>query len=202
MESLEKTVKLPPPRLKSSTSIEAVLQKRRSVRDYTNVQLSLSEISQLLWSAQGITNQEGYRTAPSAGALFPLEIYLLVNNVENLQTGVYKFNPINHELKLWFEGNIKTELCNSALGQDSITQSAASIIITAVFERVTSKYGKRGITYVHMEAGHAAQNVHLQAEALNIGTVIIGAFDDEKVKKILCLPQDEQPLCIMPVGKK
>jgi SagB-type dehydrogenase family enzyme len=156
MVSLAKTVKLPPPRLKSSTSIEAVLQKRRSVRDYTNVQLSLSEISQLLWSAQGITNQEGYRTAPSAGALFPLEIYLLVNNVENLQTGVYKFNPINHELKLWFEGNIKTELCNSALGQDSITQSAASIIITAVFERVTSKYGKRGITYVHMEAGHAA----------------------------------------------
>ncbi len=202
MFSLEKIIKLPAPRKKSNTSIEETLTWRRSVRTYSDAPLTLADISQLLWSAQGITNSEGYRTAPSAGALFPLEVYLAAGHVENLINGVYKYHPSPHELTLMFEGDKRADLSRASLDQECILKSSASIVIAAVFERITVKYGKRGIMYVHMEAGHAAQNIHLQAEALNIGSVVIGAFYDEKVKNIFRLPLDEKPLIIMPLGKK
>lgn len=202
MFSSLKIIKLPQPRQQSSTSIEEALRQRRSVRDYSDSSLSLAEISQLLWAAQGITNREGLRTAPSAGALFPLEVYVVAGWIENLFHGVYKYHPERHELTMEIEGDLRSNLYNAALEQESILESPASIVITAVFERVTIKYGSRGIMYVHMEAGQAAQNVHLQAEALNLGTVVIGAFYDEQVKKVLHLPKDEQPICIMPIGRK
>jgi|YNPMSStandDraft_1061717.scaffolds.fasta_scaffold05741_5 SagB-type dehydrogenase family enzyme len=197
----ENVIKLPEPRKKSNTSLEEALLKRRSIREYKEESLSLEEISQILWAGQGITDPQGLRTAPSAGALYPLEIYLNVSNVNNLKEGIYKYNPQNHELIQIKEGDKKIEIYNSGLQQSAIKNAPLIIIISAVFEKTTSKYGERGIRYVYMEAGHCAQNIYLQATALNLGTVTIGAFDDEKIKQILEFKNNEQPLYLMPIGK-
>ena len=195
-------VKLREPRYDSDVSLEQTLLQRRSVRDYTNEPLSLQQVSQLLWAAQGITDLRGLRTAPSAGALYPLEIYLVVGDVENLARGVYHYQPVGHTLTKVLDGDLRAKLAAAALGQGCVKEGAINIVFTAVYERTTQKYGERGIRYVHMEVGHAAQNVYLQAVALNLGTVVIGAFHDDQVREILSLPQQEQPLYIMPVGRK
>jgi len=198
----DKIMKLPEPRYESYVSIEEALLKRRSIREYTDEPLTLQEVSQLLWAAQGITDPRDFRTAPSAGALYPLKVYVVVGDVENLAKGVYKYEPYGHELLNFLEGDRRTELAEAALGQESVEEAAIDVVITAIYERTTAKYGDRGIRYVHMEAGHAAQNLCLQATAMDLGTVTVGAFYDEQVKKVLNLPEDEQPLYIMPVGKK
>lgn len=192
---------LPEPRYDSDISVEEALLKRRSVRDYSGKALTLQEVSQLLWAAQGITDPWGLRTAPSAGALYPLEVYVVVGNVENLAKGVYKYKPHQHELIKVLEGDQRESLAEAALGQSWVKRSAINIVITAIYDRTTGKYGDRGIRYVHMEVGHAAQNVYLQAVAMNLGAVVVGAFYDNQVKEILNLPDDEEPLYIMPVGK-
>ena len=195
-------VKLPEPRYDSDVSVEQTLLQRRSVRDYTGEPLSLQQVSQLLWAAQGITDRQGLRTAPSAGALYPLEIYLVVGDVENLVRGVYRYQPVGHALRRVLDGDLRAKLAAAALGQGCVKEGAINIVFTAVYERTTQRYGERGIRYVHMEVGHAAQNVYLQAVALHLGTVVIGAFHDDQVREILSLPQQEQPLYIMPVGRK
>ena len=139
--------------------------------------------------------------APSAGALYPLEIYIAVNNVKDLNKGIHKYNPHQHVISLTKQGNVSKELMSAALGQSSISDGAIVMIIAAVFERVTVKYRSRGERYVYMEVGHAAQNINLQATALNLGTVVIGAFDDNKIKSVVGLPAQEKPICLMPVGK-
>ena len=192
---------LPGPRYDSNISLEQTLLKRRSVRDYTGEPLTLHEVSQLLWAAQGTTDPRGLRTAPSAGALYPLELYVVAGNVKSLSPGVYHYEP-GHQLAKTADGDKRAGLAAAALGQGCIKDGAINIIFTAVYERTTQKYGERGIRYVHMEAGHAAQNVYLQAVALNLGTVVIGAFHDDKVREILGPTQQEQPLYIMPVGRK
>lgn len=198
----ESIIELPEPRYKSSVSIEETLLKRRSTRDYTGEPLTLQEVSQLLWAAQGVTSPRGYRTAPSAGALYPLEVYVVVGDVEELSEGVYKYRPQKHQLAKVMAGDKRSELTRAALGQTWVKDAAADIVVTAVYERTTSKYGERGIMYVHMEAGHTAQNLCLQAAALDLGVVTVGAFRDDQVKDILGLPVDEQPLYIIPVGRK
>ncbi len=195
-------IKLPQPQSDSTVSIEETLRSRRSVRDYKDMSLSLHEISQLLWAAQGVTNSLGFRTAPSAGALYPLEIYLVAGNVKNLPEGVYKYKPESHTLVNVIKGDKMHELSAAALGQSCIKKSAAVIVLAAVYERTMKKYGQRGIRYVHIEVGNASQNIYLQAVSLNLGTVLIGAFDDVKVQKVLNMHNTEQPLSIMPVGKK
>ena len=195
-------VKLPEPRYDSDVSVEQTLLQRRSVRDYTGEPLSLQQVSQLLWAAQGITDLRGLRTAPSAGALYPLEIYLVVGDVENLAGGVYHYQPVGHTLTRVLDGDLRAKLAAAALGQGCVKEGAINIVFTAVYERTTQRYGERGTRYVHMEVGHAAQNVYLQAVALHLGTVVIGAFHDDQVREILSLPQQEQPLYIMPVGRK
>jgi SagB-type dehydrogenase family enzyme len=203
-ESKNKTdvIKLPQPVLKGEMSLEEALYKRRSVRKYSDEPLLLTAVSQLLWSAQGITDKnEGHRTAPSAGALYPLEVYLVAGSVIDLACGVYKYNPDGHELVLVLEGDVRDELYSSALYQSPVKESPIVLVITAVYERTTKKYGDRGIRYVNMEAGHSAENICLQATALGLGTVTIGAFNDDAVKKVLNLPADEEPLYILPVGK-
>lgn len=195
------TVKLPDPRLKGSISLEEAIFKRRSVRDYSGKPLMLEQVSQLLWSAQGITGKAGERTAPSAGALYPLEVYLIAGDVVSLSPGVYIYHPGRHELIKVSTKDIRGELAAAALGQGCVKEGAVSIVIAAVYERTTGKYGDRGVRYVHMEAGHAAQNIYLQATALDLGAVVIGAFYDDKVKEILGLSGEERPLYIMPVGK-
>jgi len=200
--SHSEVVELSQPKFKSGVSIEEALLKRRSVRNYMNEPLSNSEISQLLWAAQGITEEKyNLRTAPSAGALYPLEIYIAVSNVEDLVPGLYKYQPQNHTLKKISKGDKRPDISNAALRQDAIESSSAIILITAVYERTAVKYGGRTERYVNIEVGAAAQNIYLQSFSLEIGTVMIGAFKDDALKNILRLPENENPLAIMPLGK-
>ncbi|MGQ9632309.1 MAG: SagB/ThcOx family dehydrogenase [bacterium] len=193
-------IKLPPPRVRGDISLEEALSRRRSVREYSSLPLSLGEVSQILWSAQGITSPQGFRTAPSAGATYPMEVYLIASRVDGLRPGVYRYSPRDHTLTMVAEGNLGRNLADAALGQFPISEAAANLVIAAIYERTTQRYRERGIRYVHMEAGHIAQNVYLQAEVLGLGTVCIGAFYDERVKALLGIEAD--PLYIMPIGKR
>jgi SagB-type dehydrogenase family enzyme len=193
-------IQLPRPRLKSGYSFEKVLGERRSVRDYSSEALTLAHISQLLWAAQGVTHTEGWRTAPSAGATFPLELYLVAGNVNGLAQGFYRYRADQHKLIQLVNRDLRADLSAAALGQEWMKGGAIIIVIAAVYDRATRKYGQRGIRYAHMEVGHAAQNVYLQAASLNLGTALVGAFDDKRVKEVLKLPSDEHPLGLMPVG--
>lgn len=197
------TMKLPQPKYDSKFSIEKTLLERRSVRNYKDEPLTLAEVSQLLWAAQGITEKsKGLRTAPSAGALYPLETYLVAGKVTGLPAGLYKYIPRGHELEKIADGDKRAELSKAALGQSSVSQAPVVIAISAVYERITGKYSQRGIRYTDMEAGHVGENVALQAVALNLGTVMVGAFNDDNVKKVLNLPAEEKPLYLIPVGRK
>jgi SagB-type dehydrogenase family enzyme len=200
--ALGERIQLPEPRYESETSVEEALARRRSIRAYSGANLTLEEVSQLLWAAQGITAPWGGRTAPSAGALYPLELYVVVGDVEGLDKGVYRYSPEEHELEKVMDSDIRTELANAALGQSSVRDAAIDLVFTAVYERTTAKYRERGIRYVHLEAGHAAQNVYLQAVSLDLGTVTIGAFVDSEVKQIMNIGEKEDPLYIMPVGRR
>jgi len=193
-------IRLPEPRYSGDKSVEGAILNRRSVRDYRNEFLSLEEISQLLWSAQGITDGRSKRAAPSAGALYPLEIYVVVGLVEGLNPGVYHYQPEENSLVNTLSGDLRKELAQAALNQAWVENAPVDVVITAVYGRTTRKYGERGIRYVWLEAGHAAQNICLQVESLGLGTVTVGAFDDSRVKEILNLT-DEEPLYIMPVGR-
>jgi SagB-type dehydrogenase family enzyme len=165
------------------------------VREFTEDALSLEEIGQLLWAAQGITHPDGYRTAPSAGALYPLEVYLITPE------GVYHYDPPGHRLSLHQQGDLRLELHAAALGQGTVLHAPAVFVIAAVFERTEKKYGKeRSPRYVHLEAGHASQNLLLQAVALELGAVPVGAFTDDEVIEALSLPDGYQPLYLIPVG--
>ena len=202
LEAEEMRIELPEPRYDGDVSLEESLVKRRSVRDYTGESLALEEVSQLLWAAQGTTANWGGRTAPSAGALYPLEVYVIVGDVRNLAAGVYRYDPNGHELAMAAAGDIRAELASAALGQTSVKDGAIDLVFTAVYQRTTRKYGDRGVRYVHMEAGHAAQNICLQATAMGLGAVTIGAFHDERVSRLMNLPRDEEPLYVIPVGKR
>lgn len=194
---------LPEPRYKSQISVEEAILNRRSIRSYSDEPLKLEEISQLLWSAQGITDEKrNLRAAPSAGALYPLETYIIVGNVYSLKEGIYRYDPLNHEIVETEDGDFRNNLSLAALGQSCVKNGAVSIVFAAVYDRITGKYGERGISYTYMEAGHAAQNVYLQAEALGLGTVVVGAFIDDKVKEVIGMKKEETPLYILPVGKK
>jgi len=192
---------MPAPRRDSAISLEKALHSRRSVREFAAEPLELWQISQLAWAAQGITGPDLQRRAPSAGALYPLDLYLVTGNVNGLPPGIYKYNLNDHELRLSVQSDIRRELCGAALSQASILQAAAVFAVSAVYKRTTAKYGDRGIRYVHMEAGHAAQNLLLQAAVLGLGAVLVGAFRDERVRQILLLSEIESPLYLIPVGK-
>ncbi len=199
--SVQQVINLPPPVYRSNTSIEEALLKRRSVRAYKNERMEIKDIAQLLWAAQGITSAEGSRTTPSAGALYPLEIYLVSGDINNLPAGVYHYTPLDHSLTLVEAGDKRKLLAASALMQGSISRSAGVIVISGVYARTTIKYFERGKKYVHMEAGQCSQNIYLQAVSLHIGTVVMGAFTDTLVKKVLKLPREAEPLYLMPIGK-
>lgn len=199
----EEEIKLPSPQLEGKMSVEEALARRRSRRVFKDYSLTIEQVSQLLWSAQGITEERrGFKTAPSAGATYPLDIYLVVgkDKVENLKVGVYHYNPHLHSLTIILEEDQRRELARACLRQKFIEDAPISLIITAEFSRITNHYGKRGIYYAYMEAGHVGQNVYLQAESLELGTVVIGAFYEEDVSQALNLPDQHIPLYVMPVG--
>ncbi|KDE56499.1 SagB/ThcOx family dehydrogenase [Methanoculleus sp. MH98A] len=197
----EDAIALPEPRTEGDVSVEEALWGRRSVRVYAEVPLELADAGQILWAAQGVTDDRGYRTAPSAGGLYPLEIYLVAGGVMGLEPGVYHYRPGEHLLVRVGAGDRRTALQAAAVNQTPVGDAPATIVITAVPERTTAKYGERGTRYVYMEAGHAAENVYLQAEALDLGTVVIGAFDEDEVREVLALPENTTPLYLMPVGR-
>ena len=200
-ERSPQTIKLLPPRHAGGISVEEALSKRRSVREFRKGPLSLREVSQLLWAAQGISGKQGKRTAPSAGALYPLDVYIISTDVELIPNGIYHYQPATHTIELRVQGDRRKFLAAAAGMQSALSGGSAILVITAKYHRTTVKYGERGKRYVHMEAGHAAQNVALQAVSLGLNTVTIGAFSDALVKKIMQLPADETPLYLMPLGK-
>jgi len=198
----EKTsIKLPELYPAACHPIERLLAHRRSVRDFAATPLSLEELAHLLWAAQGVSSPEGLRTAPSAGALYPLAVHLVAGNVKGLECGSYHYRPHAGELVLTAAGDRRQPLAAAALGQGCVSEAAAVLVLSAVFERTTQKYGQRGIQYVHMEVGHAAQNVYLAAGSLGLGTVMVGAFDDQGVKRAVPLEGSEVPLALMPLGR-
>lgn len=187
-------IKLPKPKLKGKMSVEESIFLRRSVREFKDKSLTLTQISQLLWSLQGITDKRGFRTAPSAGATYPL-VVRVVN-----KEGVFLYLPHSHKLIKELDKNLLPQLAKACLGQIWVEEAGCNFVISAVYERTTRRYGRRGEFYVHIEVGHAAQNLHLQAVALGLGSVPIGAFREEKVKELLKLPEEEVVLYIIPVG--
>ena len=198
----DQRVSLPAVESKGAMSLEEAIQGRRSVREFARRDLALKDVSQLLWAAQGITSRHGFRTAPSAGALYPLEIYVVATSVEGLSAGAYRYRPKTHELVNVRGGDLRRPLAAAALGQRAVGQAPAVLVIASVYARTAKKYGERGRRYVQIEVGHVAQNVYLQAAARGLGTVLIGAFHDEDVRDALGLPPDQEPLGLMPVGHK
>ena len=190
-------IRLPSVETVGEISLEEVIAKRRSERSFLNKDLDLKQIGQLLWAAQGITGKVGgysFRSAPSAGALYPMELFVFTSR------GVFHYVPQGHYLKVTSKKDLRAALTSAALGQDAVKHAPISIVITAIYQRVTQKYGERGMQYVHIEAGHIAQNIHLQAVALNLSSVPIGAFKNEAIKKVLGEPAHYEPLYIIPVG--
>lgn len=194
-------MKLPEPKLDSACSLEKALYTRRSVRAYAPDPLSLADVSQLLWAAQGVTDPCGTRTAPSAGATYPLEVFLMAGNVTDLAAGIYKYDPASHSMTLYDSGDSRAKLAQAAGGQAWVLEAPISLIFISSAGATMQRYQEMGERYVNMEAGHAAQNVYLQATALGLGTVSVGAFDGVAVGRMLWLLPHVETLLIMPVGK-
>lgn len=187
---------LPAPRAAGTLSVEEAISTRRSVREFSRDPLSMDEIGQLFWSAQGITDSaSGHRASPSAGALYPLEVYAVTHD------GVYHYLPANHQLERVIARDLRLSLAGAALGQTAVQEAAVDFVFTGVVSRTSGKYGDRAERFVYMEAGHAAENMLLQALALGLGGVTIGGFSDDAVRTVLALPAGEQPLYIVSIGK-
>jgi len=194
-------IRLPKPKYAGTASLEEVVLKRRSRRNYVEKAVSLEVLSQVLWAAQGVTDpMSGKRAAPSAGMTYPLVTYVVVGDAEKLSPGLYRYDVKQHSLTKVLNGDLRAALAHAALDQEFIEDAAFSIVLSAIYERTTRRYGERGVRYVHMEIGHVGQNVYLQAEALRLGTVVVGAFHDDEVRRVLKLPKNENPLYIIPVG--
>jgi SagB-type dehydrogenase family enzyme len=193
-------IDLPSPSSDGDVALETAIHERRSVREFSKQSLSLDDIAQLLWAAQGVTSRDGGRTAPSAGALYPLELYLVAGNVDSLPAGVYHYRSEGHRLRHVADGDLRNALAAAALDQSWVRRAPVVLLFAGVYERSAGKYGQRARRYTHIEVGHAAQNVYLQAVARNLGTVIVGAFQDAEVQEVLGLPKDHAPLALMPVG--
>jgi SagB-type dehydrogenase family enzyme len=169
------------------------------VRSYGDQTLTWQEIGQLLWAAQGVTldrgsSRLGLRSAPSAGALYPLETYAVTGE------GAYHYQPAEHALLAAPQFGLRQALWEAGLEQDSIREAPAVFVLAAVFQRTAERYGARAARYVYLEAGHAAENLLLQAVALGLAGVVIGAFHDPQVQAALSLPQEHEPLYLIPVG--
>ena len=181
-------------------ALETLLRARRSVRRFAHEPLTLDQISQLVWAAQGFVNDTGSRTAPSAGALYPLYVHVVAGDVDGIEAGVYKYQPRTHTLARESTLDLRDALCAAAFAQESVRAAPVDLVLVASFDLTTGRYHERGLRYVYMEAGHAAQNIYLLATALGLGTVAIGAFDDDQVRRCLSLSPNDHPLYILPVG--
>ena len=197
-----RTIYLPPPGRKGGLSLEEAIARRRSIRDFSSQPVSQTQLSQILWAAQG-TSDTYWRTVPSAGATYPLEIFVVcgANCLEQVGGGIYHYDIDSHSLALHHQGDVRLELAAAALAQTFIYEAPVDLVICAIYERTLESYGARGERYVHIEVGHTGQNIYLQATALGLATVAIGAFNDEQIREVLRLDKQFSPLYIMPVGK-
>lgn len=186
---------------RAGISVEQALSQRRSVRNFASRALSLEQISQLLWACQGVSSGDGKRTAPSAGALYPLTSWLIACRITDFGEGVYRYHPRPEGLEVWKPGDFGVSVGEAAFDQQWIASAPAILAITAAISRTAARYGPRAERYVFMEVGHAAQNVYLQAQSLGLGTVMVGAFDDAAMAQILSLPPGETPVALLPVGR-
>jgi len=200
-----KRMKLPKPKTHGEVSLETAIKQRRTIRSFTSEPLSLEQCSQLFWAAQGITEDRGFkRAAPSGGALYPMDIYAVVgeNCVKGLESGAYHYDPKGHAVSLVSKGDLRNKVAGAALSQTWMATAPLNILITAEYDRITRKYGNRGVRYAIIEAGHIGQNILLQSEAMGLGAGIVGAFNDDKVRQVVNIPPNHEPLLILPVGYK
>lgn len=194
-------IQLDAPNIDGSVSLEACIRKRRSVRDFRDAPLTRGEVGQLLWAGQGVTGGNGGRSVPSAGALYPLELGIIAGSVADIPAGVYRYSTPEHRLTPVSLGECRERLVSAALDQHWIVSAPAVLFVAGALDRTTSKYGERGRGYVLLEAGHAAENMMLQAVSLGLGATMVGAFSDPEVASVLGLGPREKPLCLIPVGK-
>jgi SagB-type dehydrogenase family enzyme len=196
-------IELPKPEHTGMT-VEEALKKRRSIRNYSTKPISKAQLSQLLFAAQGVTGKmygKALRTAPSAGALYPFEVYIIANNVQDLPRGIYHYSVLDHALELVKSGDFRGQIIEAGLNQQTLGDAGVTFILSAIFDRVRYKYGERGCRYVYMEAGHISQNIYLQAVSLGLGSVCAGAFSDEKVNKLIDVDGwKEAVIYLHPVG--
>lgn len=196
-----KRLALPEPRLAGKVTVEGALRERRSVRRFASEALTLDEIAQLLWSVQGVTGTGGERTTPSAGGLYPLQMYVAAARVEGLEEGVYRYRVDRHDLEPVAEGDVRIKLAAASHGVEWVDSAPVVLAIGGVVQRTAIKYGARARRYVYIEVGCAAENLYLQAQSLGLGGVLVGAFDDQEVSDILKLREGEEAMALMPVGR-
>ena len=204
-DTMAAEIALPSPSYKGTISVEEALKARRTHRSFQSRPLTLKQFSQILWGAYGVTAQKYgsfLKTAPSAGALYPLDIYGVVGQggVETLAPGVYHFRPENHTVELVKQGDLRAEVARHALQQMWLAKAPLILVITGEYNRSSLKYGRRGVTYTHIEAGHVGQNIFLQAEAIGLKAGIVGAFNNQQIIRAMGLSTSHDPLLIMPVG--
>jgi SagB-type dehydrogenase family enzyme len=198
-------MRLPDPILDGDVSLERAIHQRRTIRSFESKALTLKQFSQLLWAAQGITGTGGFkRAAPSAGALYPMDIYGAVGRdcVEKLEPGVYHYEPADHSISLVDKGDARRDIAVASLSQMWMAYAPLTLVITAEYSRIMVKYGQRGIRYAMIEAGHIGQDIFLQSQAMGLGAGIVGAFEDQEVIQVMGIKKTHEPLLIMPIGYK
>jgi SagB-type dehydrogenase family enzyme len=202
--SAAEAIKLPAPYTSGGMALAATLQARRTVRQFASRSLEPAQISQLLWEADGVSDPRGLRTSPSAGATYPLDLYLVVKErgAAHLPAGIYHYEVGNHALTPVARGDFHARVAGACLSQTWMAQAPVMVVITGEYRRCTARYGQRGVRYTHMEAGNVSQNLFLAAESLGLGAGIVGAFDDQALAQVLKLPPAQEPLLVMPVGYK
>jgi SagB-type dehydrogenase family enzyme len=197
-------IKLPPPITRGGMPLTEALKDRRTVRSFASRALDLGQISQLLWGADGTSDSRGLRTSPSAGATYPLDLYLVVGErgVKDLPAGVYHYQVAAQALAPAAPGDVRVAVARASLHQSWMAQAPVLVVITGEYRRCTARYGERGVRYTHMESGNVSQNLSLAAEALGLGAGIVGAFEDKALAQVLKLPPGHEPLLVIPVGYK
>lgn len=203
LKKKERPMKLTPPVLAGHMCLEEAIKQRRTVRSFSDRPLDQHQFSQILWSAQGITQDGGFkRAAPSGGALYPADVYAILGErgVRGLASGVYHYDPADHSVKKMADGDRRKDVAVASLSQMWMARAAVLFLITLEFDRITIKYGHRGIRYALIEAGHIGQNIFLQCQALGLRAGIVGAFDDKEVAVSAAVGENHEPLLIMPVG--
>jgi SagB-type dehydrogenase family enzyme len=196
-------MKLPPEKTEGTVSVEQAISQRRTVRAFMSKPLALHQFSQLLWAAQGIMKKSGFkRSVPSAGALYPMDVYGVAgkDSVAKIEAGVYHYEPKGHMVSLVIGGDLREALSRASLSQMWMAKAPVNIVITAEYSRAAIKYGKRGVRYAMIEAGHIGQNLFLQAEALGLKAGIVGAFQDNEIIRVMNIPSSHEPLLIVPIG--